>query len=60
VIVPKDLQEEKAVEAQEHAHNTIHSSPGWSQPRVVPREEDLKAAADVLNAGHRVAMLVGA
>ncbi|HZX96399.1 MAG TPA: thiamine pyrophosphate-requiring protein [Myxococcales bacterium] len=60
VIVPKDLQEKEAVEAQEHAHNTIHSSAGWSAPRVVPKEEDLKRAAEVLNAGSKVAMLVGA
>src|SRR4051812_27188405 len=38
VIFPKDLQEEKAVEQQEHAHNTIHSSAGYSAPRVVPRD----------------------
>ena len=60
VIIPKDLQEEKAVEQQEHAHNTIHSSVGYSAPRVVPRDADLKRAAEVLNAGSRVAMLVGA
>src|SRR3989440_1174742 len=60
VIVPKDLQEEKAVEQQEHAHNTIHSSIGYAPPRIVPREQDLKRAAEVLNAGERVAMLVGA
>src|SRR5438477_8686082 len=60
VIVPKDLQEEKAVEQQEHAHNTIHSSLGYTAPRIVPRDEDLKRAAEVLNAGEKVAMLVGA
>src|SRR5436853_6905410 len=60
VIVPKDLQEEKAVEQQEHAHNTIHSSIGYAPPRIVPREQHLKRAAEVLNAGKRVAMLVGA
>ena len=32
---------------------------GWRPPVVVPREEDLRRAADVLNAGERVAMLVG-
>src|SRR5205085_2942591 len=48
VIVPKDLQEEKAVEAEPHEHNTIHSSAGWSQPRVVPRDDDLKRAAEFL------------
>jgi pyruvate dehydrogenase (quinone) len=60
VIVPKDLQEEEAVEQQEHAHNTVHSSVGYSAPRIVPRDDDLKRAAEVLNAGQRVAMLVGA
>src|SRR5207248_10230340 len=52
--------EEKAVEQQEHAHNTIHSSLGYTAPRIVPRDEDLKRAAEVLNAGQKVAMLVGA
>ncbi|HUJ26508.1 MAG TPA: thiamine pyrophosphate-requiring protein, partial [Myxococcales bacterium] len=60
VIVPKHLQEEEAALRQPHEHNTIHSSVGWSAPRVVPREDDLKRAAEVLNAGSRVAMLVGA
>src|SRR5438094_7336503 len=60
VIVPKDLQEEKAVEQQEHAHNTIHSSVGYTAPRIVPRDEDLKRAAEVLNAGQKVAVVVGA
>jgi pyruvate dehydrogenase (quinone) len=60
VIVPKDLQEESAPEKQQHAHNTIHSSVGYARPRVVPRDEDLRRAADVLNAGERVAMLIGA
>jgi pyruvate dehydrogenase (quinone) len=60
VIVPKDLQEEPAKEQEAHAHNTIHSSAGWSSPRVIPRDDDLKRAAEVLNAGERVAMLIGA
>jgi pyruvate dehydrogenase (quinone) len=60
VIIPKDLQEEAVKEQEPHAHNTIHSSAGWSSPRVVPRDEDLKRAAGVLNAGSKVAMLIGA
>jgi len=60
VIVPKDLQEEPVKEQEPHAHNTIHSSAGWSSPRVVPRDEDLKRAAEILNAGDKVAMLIGA
>jgi pyruvate dehydrogenase (quinone) len=59
IIVPNDVQTMDAVEEPEHAHGTIHSSVGWSAPRVVPAEADLKRAAEVLNAGERVAMLVG-
>jgi pyruvate dehydrogenase (quinone) len=60
VIVPNDLQMEDAVETPPHAHGTVHSSAGWEPPRVVPAEQELRRAADALNAGERVAMLVGA
>ena len=60
VILPKDLQEEKAVDKPPHKHNTVHTGIGYSDPRVVPQDRDLKRAADVLNAGSKVALLVGA
>jgi pyruvate dehydrogenase (quinone) len=60
VIVPKDLQEMEAVPVPPHEHNTIHSSAGYLPPRVIPRAADLKRAAEVLNAGEKVAMLIGA
>jgi pyruvate dehydrogenase (quinone) len=60
IIVPKDLQEMAAVESPPHAHDTTHSSAGYSPPRVLPADRDLQLAADVLNRGERVAMLVGA
>ncbi|HSY21614.1 MAG TPA: thiamine pyrophosphate-requiring protein [Polyangiaceae bacterium] len=60
IIVPKDVQEMAAVEAPPHAHDTAHSSAGYSPPRVVPAESEIKRAADILNAGERVAILVGA
>jgi len=60
VIIPKDMQEAEAVPQEEHAHNTIHSGIGWVQPRVVPPDSELRRAADVLNAGKKVAMLIGA
>ena len=60
VIIPKDIQEEAAVEQPPHEHNTVHSGIGYSVPYIVPREPELKAAADILNNGKRVAMLVGA
>ena len=38
----------------------MHSGVGYSRPRVVPRDEELERAAEMLNAGERVAILVGA
>jgi pyruvate dehydrogenase (quinone) len=60
IVVPADVQELDAVEEPPRAHATIHSGMGYSAPRIVPVDADLKRAADVLNAGERVAMLVGA
>ena len=60
IIVPKDVQEMDAVENPPHAANTLQSGIGYSTPIVVPNPVDLRAAAEVLNAGKRVAMLIGA
>jgi len=59
LIIPNDLGEEPAVTDPPQKHGTIHSSPGWSAPRVVPAKADLERAADILNAGSKVAILVG-
>jgi pyruvate dehydrogenase (quinone) len=59
MILPNDLQEEK-YEAPPRAHGTLHSGIGYSAPVVVPADADLRRAADVLNAGRKVAILVGA
>ncbi|WIX98058.1 thiamine pyrophosphate-requiring protein [Amycolatopsis mongoliensis] len=59
LIIPADLQEEP-YEAPKHAFKQVPSSPpgtSWSAP--VPPEHDLDAAAAVLNAGEKVAVLVG-
>src|SRR5438552_599852 len=58
--VAHDVQEMPAVETPPRQHGTIHSGVGYSSPRVVPKDVDLRRAAEVLNAGQRVAMLVGA
>jgi pyruvate dehydrogenase (quinone) len=58
VIVPNDLQGDDVAEPP-HEHGTVHSSGGYSRPNVVPNEADLERAAEVLNAGDRVAILVG-
>jgi pyruvate dehydrogenase (quinone) len=59
VIIPKDLQEEPMVPPP-HKHGGVLTGTGFTEPRVIPRDRDLKRAADVLNAGSRVAMLIGA
>jgi pyruvate dehydrogenase (quinone) len=60
IIVPNDLQEMPAVPDPPRAHGTIHSGVDYCSPRVIPKECDLRRAAEVLNAGKKVAMLVGA
>ena len=60
VIIPNDVQEMPAVETPPRKHGTVHSGVGYSSPRVVPKDADLRRAADVLNEGKKVAMLVGA
>jgi pyruvate dehydrogenase (quinone) len=59
VIIPKDVQELDAKEPA-HAHDTVHSGVGSSKPIVVPNDRELDRAAEILNAGDRVAILVGA
>jgi pyruvate dehydrogenase (quinone) len=59
IIVPNDVQESPAVKQPPHKHGTVHSSPGYRRPRVLPHDDDLSRAADVLNSGERIAMLVG-
>src|SRR5947208_11878320 len=59
VIVPNDLASMKAQETPPHKHGTIHSSVGYSRPKVVPAEGELERAGELLNAGEKVAILVG-
>src|SRR5438477_6328422 len=59
IIIPHDLQDEEMAQPP-HEHSTIHSGAGFSSPRIIPKDADLRRAADVLNAGQRVAMLIGA
>src|SRR5437588_5116653 len=46
IIIPKDVQDLDAVEKPPHAHNTVHTSVGYSYPYIVPTDADLKRAAD--------------
>ncbi|QWR85903.1 pyruvate oxidase [Cronobacter sakazakii] len=59
LILPKDLQDEPWQEPQ-HAHGFTHSGPGYQRPHVIPHQYDLQRAADILNDGKKVAILIGA
>ncbi|HWD06248.1 MAG TPA: thiamine pyrophosphate-requiring protein [Amycolatopsis sp.] len=59
VIIPADLQEEPYSPPQHVFKQVPSSPPGTSLPHPVPPEPALAAAAEVLNAGERVAILVG-
>ncbi len=59
VIIPADVQDMKAA-AQPQSIKSVHTGVGFVRDRGLPAEEDLHRAAEVLNAGKKVAMLVGA
>jgi pyruvate dehydrogenase (quinone) len=52
--------QELPAEEPRHAHGTIHSGIGYAASPLVPPEPDLRRAAEVLNRGEKVAILVGA
>ena len=59
LVLPNDLQD-LPYEAPGRKHGTVHSGIGYRAPRIVPEDEELRRAAEVLNAGKKVAILVGA
>ncbi|GFO58251.1 thiamine pyrophosphate-requiring protein [Geomonas silvestris] len=60
IILPNDVQELDAVASPERKHGTTYTGLGFSRPEVIPARDDLRRAAEVLNAGSKVAILVGA
>ena len=59
IIFPVDVQEEDAQPSPPRTHGAVYTSVGWVKPRVVPPETELRKAAEILNGGNKVAMLVG-
>jgi pyruvate dehydrogenase (quinone) len=60
IIVPDDVAESEHQDPPRQ-HGAVFSSEGFPKPpRVSPQEDDLRRAAEVLNAGEKVAMLIGA
>ena len=60
VIVPNDIQEEDAVPTPPREHGSTFSGVGVARRAQVASDEALQAAAEVLNAGNKVAILAGA
>ncbi len=58
VIIPNDLQE-LAYKDPPLVHGTTHTGVGYAGPAKLPEQSLLQQAADVLNAGKKVAILVG-
>jgi pyruvate dehydrogenase (quinone) len=59
IIIPHDLQTMDVVDPPPRSHGSVYTSSDFRPPVVIPREEDLRAAAEVLNSGQKVAMLIG-
>lgn len=60
VIIPNDVQLSDAVPSPPRAHGSNYSSSNAAPIHPVPEDGELSAAAEVLNAGKKVAILVGA
>jgi len=57
---PVDLQDQPVSADEKSAKNVAgHTSLVWTPPVVVPRKQDVRAAADVLNAGKKTVILAG-
>lgn len=59
VIIPNDIQELEA-ENPPRVHGAIQTGIGFPGVSIIPPESELKKAADILNDGRKVAILIGA
>ncbi len=60
LIFPNDVQELEAVPKPPREHGTVHTGIGLARHSKVPDEAALREAAEILNAGKKVAILAGA
>src|SRR5262249_21733000 len=59
IVLPNDLQE-AAYEEPPRKHGTVHSGVGFTKPKIIPYDTDLRRAPDVVNRGQKVSILGGA
>lgn len=60
VIIPNDVQELDAVEAPPRKHGSVFTGIGHSVEAPVAPAGELQRAADILNTGKKIAILIGA
>jgi pyruvate dehydrogenase (quinone) len=58
VIVPDDVAESSYSDPP-RMHGSVYSSVGWNQPHMIPNDHLLHQAAEILNEGEKVAILIG-
>lgn len=59
LIIPHDVQQAEMPDETPHSHGVVPSSALSARPLITAPEAQLTQAADVLNAGTKVALLVG-
>jgi pyruvate dehydrogenase (quinone) len=59
LIVPNDIQSLPAVRRLPREHGVVPGGVGFAGSRLIPVSEEIERAAQVLNEGRKVAMLVG-
>lgn len=60
VIIPNDIQEQEAVVQPPRIHGNVVTGAGHSLSYTIPATAELKQAAEILNAGKKIAILIGA
>ncbi|MGE5181554.1 MAG: thiamine pyrophosphate-requiring protein [Acidobacteriota bacterium] len=60
VVFPNDVQESEAMDSGPREHGVVYSGIGFARSRIVPEDDELRRAAEILNEGERVAILAGA
>ncbi|MBV8144356.1 MAG: thiamine pyrophosphate-requiring protein [Gammaproteobacteria bacterium] len=60
IVIPNNVQLEPAVPHPPRKHGHNFSSVGYARANSLPLQSELQRAADLLNAGERVAILAGA
>ena len=59
LVIPSDLQEEPYSPPGHEFKQVPSSDPNYSHPVLLPQEAEIKHAAEILNAGSKIAILIG-